>query len=62
MASPRVQPEDVENALDATRQFIALAATTHDARDAANWALAAKNMAGTVHSLAGARATQARGA
>jgi len=57
-----VQRGDVDRAAEMTMLFVEKAAGSKDGREAADWALAAKNMAATVHSLAGARATQSRGA
>ena len=59
--SPRVGQDDVARSLDTAMQFVARAANELDPTEAAGWALAAKNMAACVHSLAGARVTQAKG-
>jgi hypothetical protein len=56
----KIQRSHVERAAEICMSFIDSAAASQDAREAADWALAAKHMASTVHSLAGARVTQAR--
>lgn len=50
----------LDEAKDAAAEFIARAAGATEARDAADWALAAKNMASAVHSLVGAKITERR--
>ncbi len=43
-------------ASDATSEFVDRAAAAETAKEAADWALAARNMASTLHSLIGAAA------
>lgn len=59
MAVRLVDPP-VDNAVEMTQEFIDRAASADSACEAADWALAAKNMAATVHSLMGAIATKRR--
>ncbi len=47
-----------DNAAQMAQEFIDLAAGADSAREAADWALAAENMAATLHSLVGAIATK----
>jgi hypothetical protein len=50
----------IDSAVEMTQEFIGRAANAFSPREAADWALAAKNMAATVHSLVGAVATKRR--
>lgn len=50
----------LESARGATVVFVERASTAADPREAADWALAAKNMAACFHSLMGAAATARR--
>jgi hypothetical protein len=59
--TPRVERQHVSEAIETTEAFVEYASEASTAEGAAQWALAAKNMAATVHPLIGARVTQARG-
>ena len=58
MARPALNDVLVNNAVEMTQEFIDKAAGASSPREAADWALAAKNMAATVHSLMGAILTR----
>lgn len=51
----------IQNARVAVSDFIDRAAITEDSHEAANWSLAAKNMASCLHSLVGAASLVRRG-
>jgi hypothetical protein len=50
----------IEHAKDCAATFVLRASEAREPREAADWALAAKNMAGAVHSLVGADCTERR--
>jgi hypothetical protein len=52
--------QTLEKAKDATAVFVARAAAATEGREAADWALAARNMASTVNSLGHANTIRAR--
>jgi hypothetical protein len=49
------------HASEATATFVERAATAESPKDAADWALAARNMSSTLHSLVGAAGQIAKG-
>ena len=55
-------PVTLGEAKNAVAVFVARACNAGDAREAADWSLAAKNMASAIHSLAGASITESRAA
>jgi hypothetical protein len=55
------QRSDVVAAVEKVRLFVERAGEATDAKEAADWALAAKNMASAVHSLVSGRITLERG-
>ncbi len=53
-------PQTVQHAKELAATFVANAGQAKEPREAADWALAAKNMAAAVHSLVGANCTEQR--